>query len=151
MSNTSTETVLLSYRGQELPCEIEFERLNDEATHWEVAITQRTKHGHASRRCSGIRVYGTRIDCIVTAIRKFRLAVFDEPDYTPAQYETALRQAGFTRCDCISSYHLHTKLVDGSVAHFNEAAAEDDCTTLRARVQYLVDARDFENSVLVNQ
>lgn len=72
-------------------------------------------------------------------------------DFTHTEYERALLSNGFERCRCISSHHLHSALNDGTLAHFNEAAAEDDCNTLREQLAYLIDARDYENSQLDEQ
>ena len=64
-------------------------------------------------------------------------------DYTQAEYEVALEQAGFTRDDFPG--HVATRFADGTVGHICEAAAQDMFDTRREVLADLIGTRDWED------
>ena len=67
-----------------------------------------------------------------------------QQDYTEAEYEVALEQAGFRRCDFPG--HVQTTFANGSVGHICEAAAQDMFETRREVLADLIATRDWENA-----
>ena len=64
-------------------------------------------------------------------------------DITQAEYESALEVAGFHHCPFFPG-HVHTTMKDGTLAHFCEAAAQDQFETRREVLADLIQSRDWE-------
>lgn len=66
-------------------------------------------------------------------------------DLSPSEYEMALFEAGFRRCDMPG--HLQVTSPNGVVYHISEAAAEDDCEGIRREMlAYLIDTKEYEDT-----